>query len=179
MLPCYLLCTKLWVDLEIPHVCRLEVPELHLLLADDVQVIVDVDVLKILLLLLPGLVTAGPRTAAGLLGLVRPAELLFAQPAVGLVSLAVVTDEDRAGPGLVRLEAALAVVELVAELAGRCDGAAHIVEVDAAEVVVSDPLEVQQAVRLLRLNPQGPACWNSTLQILMDWKPFIELSTSM
>ena len=156
-MPCYLLCTKLWVDLEIPDVCRLEVPELHLVLAEDVHVLVNVDVLQVLLLL-PTLVTAGPCTAAGLLlGLVWPAKLLFAQPAVGLLGLAIVTDEDRAGPGLVRHEAALAVVELVAELAGRGEGAAQKVAGDAGEVVVSDPLEVQQAVRLLRLNPRGRA----------------------
>ena len=121
---CYLLYTQHWVDLDIPDVCQLEVPELHLVLAEDVHVLVNVDVLQVLLL--PALVTAGPCTAAGLLlGLVWPAKLLFAQPAVGLLGLAIVTDEDRAGPGLVRHEAALAVVELVAELAGRGEGAAQ------------------------------------------------------
>ena len=75
--------------------------------------------------------TAGPRTAAGLLGLVRQAEQLLAHPAVGLLSPAARTDEDRAVPGLVRLEAALAVVELVAELAGRGGGGAELVAVDA------------------------------------------------
>ena len=154
----YLLYTHHWVDLVLPDGWRLEVLELLLALVEDAQILVDVDALQVLLL--PALVTAGPRTAAGLLGLVRPAELLFAQPAVGLVSLAVVTDEDRTGPGLVRLEAALAVVEPVAELAGRCEGAAHIVAVDAEEVVVSDPLEVQQAVRLLGVPARGRALDN-------------------
>ena len=117
----YLLYTHHWVDLVLPDGWRLEVLELLLALVEDAQILVDVDALQVLLL--PALVTAGPRTAAGLLGLVRPAELLFAQPAV-LLSSAVRTDEDRAGPGLVRLEAALAVVELVAELAGRGGGGA-------------------------------------------------------